>query len=80
MHGVHFEFAYCCEETTGYERVRFSVGAENPLKPDCRKQFKAAVVLVLKARNIVLTEFAIWPKAGVQAGKKTGCFTEELQF
>jgi hypothetical protein len=70
MHGVHFSFAYRREGTTGYEYVRFSVGVENPLKPDCRKQFKADVVSALKVRNITLTEFAIWPKAGVQAGRK----------
>ena len=63
--GVQFAFIYFFDRKTQAEYVRLSVGVESPVTDEHKKQFKDEVVKGLPQREINLSEFDLWPNAGV---------------
>lgn len=67
--GVHFAFIYFIDKKTQTEYVRLSVGVEKPIPDQYKKQFKDEVVKDLCLRKVNLSEFDVWPYAGIRKVK-----------
>lgn len=67
--GVHFGLIYFMDKNIKSEFVRFSVGVEKPVTDLYKKQFKEEVVKELHLRKIELSDFDLWPSAGVTRDK-----------
>lgn len=68
--GVHFGFCYYSDKKTQDEKVRLSVGVEKPMPDEYKAAFKDEVVEEIHRRKINLTEFDLWPNAGLSGKVK----------
>jgi len=68
--GVHFAFIYYFHRRQLEEYARLSVGVESPLKNGYKNQFKEEIIKGLRLFKEDLSEFELWPTAGIHRGSK----------
>lgn len=68
--GVHFAFIYYFRRRKLEEYTRLSVGVESPLKNGYKNQFKEEIIKELRSFKEDLSEFELWPTAGIRRGSK----------
>lgn len=68
--GISQSFAYFYDKKNDGEYIRFHVSVESPIKDEYKDKFKERVLNDVNNRDIDISDYEIWPYAGIQKGGK----------